>query len=107
MSGGQPPDAGQNNDKMAAKAIRAEIKRILDSWDPLSLKGLRGFHTEYNDHVGPLYVLVRKGAEPMEIARAVLALAAQFGLPDKPDDREKYMRIAEKIHRTGHILPRG
>ncbi len=84
------------------KAIRGEIKRVLDSWDPLFLKGLRGFHTEYNPYVGPLSVMVRKGAEPMEIARHLLKLMNEEW--KIPEDRAKCLEVAEKIYRTGSFL---
>ncbi len=94
--------AEEQNTRMAMRAIRGEIKRVLDSWDPLALRGLPGFSSEYNQYAGPLSVLVRKGAEPMEIARHLLRLQTEeWGLPE---DRRKCLEIAEKIHRTGNIF---
>lgn len=103
MSSGKPePSAEEQNAKMAMKAIRAEIKRVLDNWDPLSLRGLSGWRTEYDKYVGPLSVLVRKQAEPMEIARHLLRLMIEEW--KLPEDRKKCLEIAEKIHRTGAVF---
>lgn len=84
------------------RLIRKEIKRLLDQWDPLSLRGLPGFHTEYDSYVGPISVMVRKGAEPMEIARHLDRLVREeWGLPPS---NEKCVKLAEKIHRCGHMI---
>ncbi len=107
MSEKPEESAEERNARMAMKTIRGEIKRVLDNWDPLSLRGLPGFGTEYNDLVGPLSVMVRKRAEPMEIARHLRRLATEeWGLPA---DNAKYVEVAEKIHRTGAFLdpPKG
>jgi hypothetical protein len=86
---------------MAMKQIRGEIHRILLSWDPLSLRGLPGFQSEYTPYAGPLSVLVRKGAEPMEIARHLLrVMTEEWKLPE---DRAKCLEVAEKIKRAGSI----
>lgn len=84
------------------KAIRTEIKRILDAWDPLSLRGLRGFDQEYNAYVAPLSVLVRKRARPIDIAAHLDRLVQhEWKLPPC---REKCLQVAEKMHRTGSFL---
>ncbi len=91
------------NARLAAKNMRKGIKGVLDRWDPLSLRGLPGFENEYNDHVGPLFVLVRKGAEPMEIARHLNRLMVEeWGLQE---DRETCLQVAEKVHRCGQLTP--
>jgi hypothetical protein len=84
------------------KTIRMEIKRLLDRWDPLSLKGLPGFHSEYNDFVGPLSVLVRKRAAPSEIAQHLHRLLTETW--KMPADQPGCYKLAEKIHRTGAFL---
>jgi hypothetical protein len=84
------------------KAIRKEIKRILDSWDPLSLRGLQGFHEEYNKYVGPLSVMVKKNSPPGEIAAHLHQLMTEeWKLP--PDRKQCYI-VAEKIQRAGGFL---
>jgi hypothetical protein len=98
----EPINSDEQNAKMAMKTIRAEIKRILDGWDPLCLRGLPGFHSEYNAFVGPLSVMARKRAAPMEIARHLLNLM-EFDWK-LPPDREKCLQVAEKIHRTAAFL---
>ncbi len=98
----QGGDDAEKNSRMAMRMIRREIKRVLDQWDPLSLRGLPGFHTEYDAYVGPISVMVRKGAEPMEIARHLDRLVQEeWGLP--PSNR-KCVEVAEKIHRCGTML---
>ncbi len=95
-------DDAERNSRIAMRMIRKEIKRLLDQWDPLSLRGLHGFGTEYDPYVGPIGVLVRKGAEPMEIARHLDRLVREeWGLPPC---REKCVQVAEKIHRCGNML---
>ena len=102
MSSAEQPNADEVNARLAMKAIRLEIKRIIDRWDPLSLRGLPGFQSEYNDVVGPIGVMVKKRAEPMEIARHLHRLMTeQWGLPE---NRAKCLEVAEKIHRTGSFL---
>lgn len=92
----------EQNTRLAMKAIRGEIKRVLDGWDPQCLRGLPGFQQEYSPYAGPLSVLVRKGAEPMEIARHLLKLQTEeWGLPE---DRAKCLQVAGKIHRTGTMF---
>jgi hypothetical protein len=104
MSSGQPPSPEDQNAKMAMKTIRREIKRILDSWDPLALRGLPGFHEEYNKYVGPLSVMVRKDSPPGEIAAHLHRLMTEeWGLPP---NREKCYITAEKIRRVGGFLAR-
>ena len=102
---GQPPPPENNeetNARLAMKRIRQEIKRIVDKWDPLSLKGLPGFVNEYNDVVGPISVLVRKRAPVEEIARHLDRLVAdQWQLPPSPS---KTRELAEKMQRTGSFL---
>lgn len=94
--------AEEANARMAMKTIRTEIKRILDRWDPLSLRGLPGFANEYNDFVGPLSVLVRKRAPVMEIARHLdRVMQEDWKLPR---DQKKCYEVAEKVSRTGAFL---
>lgn len=96
---GSPEDA---NARQAMKTIRFEIKRILDQWDPLCLKGLKGFDQEYNPFVGPLSVMVRKRAPVGEIARHLDRLVQEEW--KLPPCREKCFLVAEKIHRAGGFL---
>lgn len=97
----ETPDAEENNAKMAMRLIRREIKRILDRWDPLSLRGLPGFEQEYNPYVGPLAIMVKKGSPVGDIAAHLDRLVQQeWGLPPC---REKCFLIAEKIQRTGNL----
>jgi hypothetical protein len=98
----EPVNSDEQNAKMAMKTIRTEIKRILDSWDPLSLRGLPGFHSEYNDFVGPLSVMARKRMPATEIAAHLDRLVQlEWRLPP---DRPKCLVIAEKIRRTAAFL---
>ena len=100
----QPVNPEENNAKMAMKMIRREIKRILDGWDPLSLRGLRGFHEEYNPFVGPLAVMVRKGSPVGDIAAHLDRLVQQEW--QLPPCREKCFLMAEKIKRVGdNVIP--
>lgn len=95
-------NAQENNARMAMKRIRVEIKRIVDRWDPLALRGLPGFANEYNEVVGPISVLVRKRASEEEIARHLDRLMAeQWNLPPNPAHSRD---IAAKMHRTGAFL---
>jgi len=97
-----PVNSEEQNAKMAMKTIRIEIKRILDSWDPLSLRGLPGFQNEYNPFVGPLSVMARKRMPAIEIAAHLDRLMQlEWKLPP---NREKCLQIAEKIHRTAAFL---
>ena len=97
-----PATPEDQNAKMAMKAIRQEIHRVLNGWDPLAMRGMRGFDMQYHAHVGPLSVMVRKRVPPMEIARHLLALMeTEWKLPA---DREQCLKIAEKIWRTGSFL---
>lgn len=97
-----PEDA---NARQAMKSIRQEIKRILDGWDPLCLKGLKGFDQEYNAYVGPLSVMVRKRTPVGEIAQHLDRLVQdEWKLPPC---REKCFLTAEKIYRIGHFLDGG
>ncbi|MEO8376691.1 MAG: hypothetical protein ABI579_03405 [Candidatus Sumerlaeota bacterium] len=101
----QPQNAEENNAKMATKAMRQEINRILCNWDPLNMRGLKGFDTAYSDHVGPILVLLKKGAKPMEICVHLDRLVQQEW--KLPDNREMCLDIAEKIHRVGSIFRLG
>jgi hypothetical protein len=102
MSQGESLNAEERNARLAMKAIRGEIKRVLDSWDPLYLRGLPGFQQEYHPFVGPLSVLVRKGAEKMEIARHLRKLMMEEW--KLPEDRAKCVEVAEKIYRVGTLF---
>lgn len=95
----------EQNSRMAMKMIRNEIKRILDAWDPLCLKGLRGFQTEYAPYVGPLSIMVKKGADSMEIARHLRSIMIDEWKME--EDRRKCVEVAEKIRRTGLFLNPG
>lgn len=100
-----PQSAEENNAKMATKAMRQEINRILCGWDPLAMRGLKGFETAYADHVGPLLVLLKKGAKPMEICVHLDRLLQQEW--KLPESREQCLDVAEKIHRVGSIFRLG
>ena len=98
----QPVSAEDNNAKMAMKALRTEVSRVLCQWDPLAFRGLSGFETAYGDFVGPLVVLLRKGAKPMDIAAHLdRVVQSEWKLPPC---REKCLEIAEKIHRAGAMF---
>jgi len=97
-----PPAPDEQNAKQAMKQIRADLKRIMDGWDPLALRGLRGFPMAYNDIIGPLSVLVRKRAHPMDIAASLDRIVQQEW--NLPPCREKCLQIAEKMHRAGAFL---
>jgi hypothetical protein len=98
----EPINSEEQNAKMAMKAIRADIKRILDSWDPMCLRGLPGFQTEYNNFVGPLSVMARKRLPATDIAAHLDRLMQlEWRLPP---DRPKCHEIAEKIRRTAAFL---
>lgn len=95
-------EAGENNAKMAMKRIRVEIKRIVDKWDPLALRGLPGFANEYNEVFGPISVMVRKRAGEEEIARHLdRLLSDEWNLPPNSAQTRE---IAAKMHRTGGFL---
>lgn len=97
-----PTSPEEQNAKMAMKQMRIDIKRLLDSWDPLCMKGMRGFEMQYSEQVGPIAVMVKKRATPMEIARHLqLLLVRDWGLPD---DRAKCLALGEKMHRCGMFL---
>ncbi|CAN5246346.1 hypothetical protein BH09SUM1_BH09SUM1_10470 [soil metagenome] len=98
---GSPED---QNARIAMKSIRQEIKRILDSWDPLSMRGLRGFDMQYHEFCGPIGVLVRKRVPPIDIAAHLDRLVQQEWR--LPPCREQCLQIAEKIYRTGAFLDR-
>ncbi|MCC6546132.1 hypothetical protein IT570_03100 [Candidatus Sumerlaeota bacterium] len=101
----QPANAEENNAKMAMKTIRQEINRILCNWDPLAMRGLKGFETAYSDHVGPIIVLLKKGAKPMEICVHLDRLVQQEW--KLPESREQCLDVAEKIHRVGSLFRLG
>lgn len=97
-----PEETEETNARMAMKQIRVEIKRIVDRWDPLSLRGLPGFAMEYNEVVGPISVLVRKRAAVGDIQRHLdRLLSDEWNLPANP---LKTKELAEKMHRTGAFL---
>lgn len=97
-----PEDNEETNARMAMKRIRVEIKRIVDRWDPLSLRGLPGFSMEYNEIVGPISVLVRKRASIDDIQRHLDRLMAnEWNLPP---NQTKTRQMAEKMHRTGAFI---
>lgn len=102
MSQGTNPSPDEQNAKLASKMIRQEIKRILDGWDPLAMKGLPGFDREYAPHVGPLLVMVKKEAPVGEISAHLHRLMTEEW--QLPPDREKCFLQAEKIHRTGMFI---
>lgn len=102
----QPASPEEHNTRMAMKAIRTEIKRLLDQWDPLCMRGLSGFVNQYSEQVGPIAVLLKKGAPPMEIARHLDRLVVEEW--KLPPCREKCLELAEKMHRVGtmfHVSP--
>lgn len=100
MSSG-PPSAEDNNARMAMRMIQREVKRLLDQWDPLSLRGLPGFHEEYAPFVGPLAVMVRKGSPVGDIAAHLHRLVVEEW--KLPPSREKCFLLAEKIKRVGEF----
>lgn len=101
-SASQGPAPDENNAKMAMKAIQTEVKRLLDAWDPLCLRGLPGFQQEYNQYVGPLAVLVRKRVPPIDIAAHLHRLVTEEW--KLPACRERCLDIGEKMHRSGAFL---
>ncbi|MCC5876342.1 MAG: hypothetical protein JJU11_09015 [Candidatus Sumerlaeia bacterium] len=97
-----PEESEETNARMAMKRIRVEIKRIVDRWDPICLRGLPGFSMEYNEVVGPISVLVRKRASVEDIQRHLDRLMAnEWNLPP---DQATTRQIAEKMHRTGAFI---
>jgi hypothetical protein len=90
------------NERLATKRLRADINAILMRWDPLSLKGLRGFDRAYEAALNPLLIMVKKDADKMEIARKL----AEF-LKDEwrlPPNNAKCVEIATKIHGLGAMF---
>lgn len=95
-------DAQAANEKLAKKAIRAEINRILVRWDPLHLKGLRGADRAYEEHVGPLFLLAIKKEDPMTIARHLDELMT--GVWKMPRNKEACVANARKIYNAAAIF---
>ncbi|MDK2972109.1 MAG: hypothetical protein PWP23_1864 [Candidatus Sumerlaeota bacterium] len=95
-------DAQATNDKLAKKAIRAEINRILVRWDPLHLKGLRGADRAYEEFVAPLFVLAIKREDYMVIARHLDELMTTTWR--MPRDKEACVANARKIYNTAAIF---
>ncbi len=95
-------DQEASNNRVATKRMGMDIHRVLARWDPLSLKGLRGAEREYDQYVGPLVIMVKKGAEPMEIARHLSHLLT--GVWGLPTNNAKCVEIAQKIHNAGALM---
>ncbi|MCB2154456.1 hypothetical protein KQI84_06190 [bacterium] len=92
-------DAQAANNRLATKMMRMDINRILLRWDPLHVQGLHGADREYEPQIGPILVLVKKGADYMEIARHLHDL-----MKDEwrvPQDREACVRVARKLYNVG------
>lgn len=89
------------NNRLATKRIGADVLRVLVRWDPLSLKGLRGADREYEKYVPALVIMVKKGAETMEIARHLSdLLTKEWGLPP---NNAKCVEVAGKVFNAGAI----
>jgi len=95
-------DIERSNNRIATKRLGMDIQRLLVKWDPLCLKGLRGADREYDQYVGPLLIMVKKGAETMEIARYLSnLLTREWGLPP---NNAKCVDVAQKIHNAGALM---
>ncbi|MBX3730546.1 MAG: hypothetical protein KF858_15315 [Candidatus Sumerlaeia bacterium] len=95
-------DPQATNEKLARKAIRAEINRILVRWDPLHLRGLPRADRAYEEFVGPLSVLAIKGENYMTIARQLDELmTATWRLPR---DKETCVAQARKIYNAAALF---
>lgn len=92
-------DAQAANDRLATKMMRLDINRILLRWDPLHVRGLHGADREYEPQVGPILVLVKKGADPMEIARHLKDLMETVWRV--PANREQCVKVARKLYNVG------
>jgi len=94
-------DQQKANDRMANKQIRADINRLLLSWDPLCVKGLRGADRQYEPQIPDLFVMIKKGAKYMEIARHLDKLLTQEW--QLPRDKEKCVELGKKMYNIGAI----
>ncbi len=95
-------DQEASNNRIATKKMGLDIHRVLVRWDPLCLKGLRGAEREYDQYVGPLVILVKKGAEPMEIARHLSdLLTREWGLPP---NNARCVDVAQKVYNAGALM---
>lgn len=96
------PESQSSNDRLATKMMRLDINRILLGWDPLALRGLPGWEREYEPHVGPILILVKKGAGKMEIARHLDGLLRETW--KLPPDNARCVEIAHKLHNVGALF---
>lgn len=97
-----PEEQQAANDRLATKRIRLDINAVLVRWDPLCLKGLRGGDRAYEAQVGPLLLLVKRGAGEMEIARFLVDLMkTEWRLPP---DNAKCVEVARKLRNVGAVF---
>ncbi|MEQ8821295.1 MAG: hypothetical protein RLY93_13725 [Sumerlaeia bacterium] len=96
------PDQEAANNRLAMKMLRRDISRVLFNWDPLCMRGLKNGELEYAPYVGPIAIMVKKGAQAPEIARHLDDL-----LRDEwklPRNNQACMEAAEKIFNAGAIF---
>lgn len=45
--------------KHQSRENRARVRRVfMDAWDPIGIRGMPGAQDEYDDYVGPVYVML-------------------------------------------------
>lgn len=97
-----PDEQQAANDRLATKRIRMDINAVLVRWDPLCLKGLRGSDRAYEGQVGPLLLMVKRGAGEMEIARYLVDMMRdEWRLPP---DNAKCVEVARKLRNIGALF---
>lgn len=96
-----PEEQQAANDRLATKRMRLDINAVLVRWDPLCLKGLRGGDRAYEGQVGPLLLLVKRGAGEMEIARFLVdVMRDEWRLPP---DNARCVEVARRLRNIGAV----
>lgn len=98
----KPEPPPEDPAKLALRQIRSDVARIFVAWDPMSLRGLRGFEKEYDPWIGPAAIMVKKRLPAADIA-AYLDRVVQTEMR-LPPCRAKCLEVATKMHRAGAIL---
>lgn len=90
------------NNRQAFRRIRMDVAVVFLEWDPLSLRGVRGFQSSYDEHVGPVAAMVKRRLPVEEIAAYLDRLVSgQWGFPPM---RDRTRKAAEKMRRAGDFI---
>ena len=94
-------EQAEANARLATKQIRMEINRLLLKWDPLCVKGLRGADRQYESEIAPLLILVKKGANYMEIARHLHSTLTKTW--KMPENKPMCVELGKKMYNIGAL----